>query len=67
MASGTDPWLPRWLPLLRACAGDEPVLEVGSAAGRDTATLVDAGLAATATDAGILVRSTRKRQERGPS
>lgn len=44
MTSGTDPWLPRWLPLLRACAGDGPVLELGCAAGRDTATLVEAGL-----------------------
>ena len=44
MASDTDPWLPRWLPLLRECAGDGRVLELGCAAGRDTATLVEAGL-----------------------
>ncbi|WPG37084.1 class I SAM-dependent methyltransferase [Variovorax sp. EBFNA2] len=42
--SDTDPWLPRWLPLLRECADDGPVLELGCAAGRDTATLVEAGL-----------------------
>ncbi|SFQ30628.1 class I SAM-dependent methyltransferase [Variovorax sp. 770b2] len=43
-AEGGDRWLERWLPLLveRAAAG--PVLELGCAEGRDTATLVDAGL-----------------------
>ncbi|SCX73912.1 class I SAM-dependent methyltransferase [Variovorax sp. EL159] len=39
-----DPWLARWLPLLAERAGKDPVLELGCAAGRDTATLVDAGL-----------------------
>jgi len=48
--SDTDRWLPRWLPLLRACAGDGPVLELGCAAGRDTATLVDAGLRVVAVE-----------------
>jgi SAM-dependent methyltransferase len=43
-AEGGDRWLERWLPLLveRTAAG--PVLELGCAEGRDTATLVDAGL-----------------------
>jgi hypothetical protein len=35
--------------------------------GTDVSYSVDAGLAATATDAGILLRSTRKRRHRGPS
>lgn len=39
-----DPWLVRWLPLLTERAGADPVLELGCAEGRDTATLVDAGL-----------------------
>ena len=43
-AEGGDRWLERWLPLLVARAGAGPVLELGCAEGRDSATLVDAGL-----------------------
>ena len=46
----TDPWLVRWLPLLTERAGADPVLELGCAAGRDSATLVDAGLRVVAID-----------------
>ncbi|QNK69577.1 class I SAM-dependent methyltransferase [Variovorax sp. PAMC26660] len=42
--ANTDPWLTRWLPLLVERAREGPVLELGCAAGRDSATLVDAGL-----------------------
>lgn len=42
--TAVDPWLERWLPLLIERAGEDPVLELGCAAGRDSATLVDAGL-----------------------
>lgn len=45
-----DPWLQRWLPLLREQAADMPVLEIGCGAGDDTATLTAAGLAVTAFD-----------------
>ncbi|MGJ7528378.1 methyltransferase domain-containing protein [Variovorax sp. GB1P17] len=44
VGADTDPWLARWLPLLVERAGDSPVLELGCAEGRDSATLVDAGL-----------------------
>ncbi|WP_260397019.1 class I SAM-dependent methyltransferase [Variovorax sp. KBW07] len=47
-STGTDPWLVRWLPLLAERAGSDPVLELGCAEGRDTATLVDAGLGVVA-------------------
>ncbi|MCR6479869.1 class I SAM-dependent methyltransferase [Variovorax sp. ZS18.2.2] len=43
-AEGGDRWLERWLPLLVERAGAGQVLELGCAEGRDTATLVDAGL-----------------------
>lgn len=39
-----DPWLQRWLPLAIQHAGDDPVLELGCGSGRDTNTLVQAGL-----------------------
>lgn len=47
-----DPWLKRWLPVLRetARARELPVLELGCGTGDDTATLVEAGLAVTAFD-----------------
>lgn len=45
-----DPWLERWLPRLRAAAGNGAVLELGCDDGRDTATLVDAGFRVIATD-----------------
>jgi len=39
-----DPWLDRWLTLIRARAGERPVLEIGCGYGDDTASLVNAGL-----------------------
>lgn len=45
-----DPWLDRWLPLLRARAGNAPVLEIGCGCGDDTVVLSAAGLAVTAID-----------------
>jgi SAM-dependent methyltransferase len=45
-----DPWLGRWLPLIAERAGADPVLELGCGAGRDTATLIDAGLSVVALD-----------------
>lgn len=45
-----DPWLDRWLPLVRARAGSTPVLELGCGPGLDTRTLTDAGLAVVAID-----------------
>jgi len=40
----TDPWLNRWLPLLRERAGTDVVLEIGCGHGDDTAILANAGL-----------------------
>jgi SAM-dependent methyltransferase len=45
-----DPWLQRWLPLLHERAGGAPVLELGCGDGRDTFTLVAAGLDVVAVD-----------------
>lgn len=45
-----DPWLEPWLPLLRAAAGDAPVLELGCGPGADTASLLAAGLSVRALD-----------------
>jgi SAM-dependent methyltransferase len=45
-----DPWLVRWLPLLRERAVTEPVLELGCGRGADTAVLADAGLRVIAID-----------------
>jgi SAM-dependent methyltransferase len=45
-----DHWLERWLPLLIARAGTQPVLEIGCGSGEDTATLVRAGLKVIALD-----------------
>ncbi|VWD16025.1 putative S-adenosylmethionine-dependent methyltransferase/MSMEI_2290 [Burkholderia aenigmatica] len=39
-----DPWLDRWLTLIKARAGERPVLEIGCGYGDDTATLAKAGL-----------------------
>ncbi|MES2073951.1 MAG: class I SAM-dependent methyltransferase [Pseudomonadota bacterium] len=39
-----DPWLQRWLPLVRERAGASPVLELGCGSGADSATLAAAGL-----------------------
>src|SRR5262245_32159525 len=46
-----DPWLQRWLPLVRDRAGATgAVLELGCGAGIDTATLIEAGLHVIAMD-----------------
>jgi len=47
---GADPWLERWLPLLRERAGGGVLLELGCGGGRDTAALVQAGLSVVALD-----------------
>lgn len=55
-----DPWLERWLPLLRR--SDGPVLELGCGDGRDTATLVAAGCTVVASDRDIdALRACRAR------
>jgi SAM-dependent methyltransferase len=41
--STSDPWLQRWLSLVRERAGSLPVLELGCGTGEDTATLLGAG------------------------
>lgn len=45
-----DPWLERWLPLIRDSAGAGPVLEIGCGHGDDTATLAAQGLRVIAFD-----------------
>lgn len=57
-----DPWLDRWLPLLKASAGQRPVLEIGCGKGADTATLAQAGLDVVAFDiSAASVAATRLR------
>ena len=57
-----DPWLDRWLPLLRDAAATRPVLELGCDTGIDTAWLLDHGFAVTATDiaSGALAACARR-------
>lgn len=45
-----DPWLDRWLDMLKTTTGRKPVLEIGCGSGADTATLVEAGLSVVAFD-----------------
>ncbi|MFT3816421.1 MAG: methyltransferase domain-containing protein [Rubrivivax sp.] len=45
-----DPWLRRWLPLLRDTAVPHPVLKIGCGIGDDTATLAGAGLSVVGFD-----------------
>lgn len=45
-----DPWLERWLPLIRERARARPVLEIGCGHGDDTATLCGQGLPVIAFD-----------------
>ena len=45
-----DPWLQRWLHLLRERVGIAPVLELGCGSGKDTAILVEAGFRVVAVD-----------------
>lgn len=46
----TDPWLNRWLPLVRERAGKDIVLEIGCGHGDDTTVLSNAGLGVCAFD-----------------
>lgn len=46
----SDPWLNRWLPLLKERAKTGVVLEIGCGSGTDTATLADLGLTVHAFD-----------------
>ncbi|PCF94331.1 class I SAM-dependent methyltransferase [Vreelandella nigrificans] len=46
----TDPWLHRWLPLLRERAGTDFVFEIGCGHGDDTAIMASAGLSVFAFD-----------------
>ena len=50
MKAGEDRWLDRWLPLITRKAGTLPVLELGCGEGRDSATLIDAGLSVVGFD-----------------
>lgn len=43
-------WLERWLPLIRQCATDHRVLELGCGSGRDTELLARAGFRVVAVD-----------------
>jgi len=61
--AGADRWLERWLPLLIERVGDDPVLELGCAAGRDSATLVDAGLRVVAIE--LLSEAVKLARARG--
>ena len=45
-----DPWLERWLPLIRERAGENPVFEIGCGHGDDTVFLVRSGLQVVAFD-----------------
>lgn len=57
-----DPWLTRWLPVLKEAAGTRPVLEIGCGMGADTSTLVAAGLRVVAFDISpVSVAATRLR------
>lgn len=57
-----DPWLIRWLPLIRQHAANTPVLEIGCGAGADTATLVAAGFDVLAFDLSASAISQAKAQ-----
>lgn len=56
----TDPWLDRWLPLVRKRAGAGLVLEIGCGHGDDTATLANAGLNVRAFDLSALAVGVAK-------
>jgi SAM-dependent methyltransferase len=49
-SSEPDPWLQRWLPLLRERSEGLRVLELGCGRGRDSATLVAAGMRVVGVD-----------------
>jgi SAM-dependent methyltransferase len=50
----SDPWLNRWLPLVKERAAGAPTLEIGCGHGDDTAVLVKAGLDVVAFDLSAL-------------
>jgi SAM-dependent methyltransferase len=50
MSANDDRWMQRWLPLMRECAGDHPVLELGCDTGGDTAWLLTQGFDVVAGD-----------------
>jgi len=62
-----DPWLDRWLPLLREATNHaaHPVLELGCDTGIDTAWLLRQGFAVTATD--IAIESLRRGRQVAPT
>ncbi|MBI3101189.1 MAG: class I SAM-dependent methyltransferase [Burkholderiales bacterium] len=60
-----DPWLTRWLPMLKESAGSRPVFEIGCGIGADTSTLFNAGLEVVAFDiSSASVATTRLRVPR---
>ncbi|MDP2334194.1 MAG: class I SAM-dependent methyltransferase [Reyranella sp.] len=61
----TDPWLKRWLPLVAARTGGQPVLELGCGGGRDTAALVEAGHHVVAVE--LLAEAVARAKMRVPS
>jgi SAM-dependent methyltransferase len=61
----TDPWLERWMPLVAAHAGAQPVLELGCGGGRDTATLVEAGHRVVAVE--LSAQAVARARERVPA
>lgn len=57
-----DPWLTRWLPVLKETSNTGPVLEIGCGTGADTSTLAAAGLQVVAFDiSSASVAATRLR------
>lgn len=60
-----DPWLERWLNILKERACDIPILEIGCGQGADTATLVSAGFRVHAFD--LDERSVASTRARVPS
>lgn len=66
MGAEHDRWMQRWLPQLRAAAGDGPVLELGCDTGGDTAWLLDQGLPVVAADIALeALRELRRRAGAG--
>src|SRR5687767_5499228 len=60
----TDPWLDRWLPLIRERADGSSVLELGCGRGADTSTLVLACHRTVAVE--VSLRSIAEAQSRVP-
>lgn len=64
-AAAGDPWLDRWLPLAAGRSAGRPILEIGCGSGRDSATLVAAGLAVVGIDASPLAIAEARRRVPG--